>query len=61
MGYKLICDLCGKPLGYKSRIFKVKEYKGLLDLGRWESIDVHDECLEKLLKAKREANIEEGE
>lgn len=61
MGYKLVCDLCGKPLDYKSRNFKVKELKCLRDMCWWERIDVHDECLKKLLEAKREANIEEGE
>lgn len=61
MGYRRICDLCGKPLDYRSRVFKVKEYKSFRDSWWWERIDVHDDCLEKLLKAKHEANIKEGE
>ena len=60
MGYKLVCDLCRKPLDYKSRTFKIKELKCLREWCWWERIDVHDECLKKLLEAKREANIEEG-
>ena len=44
-----ICDLCGKPLDFRSRKFKVKEYKKGWEI--WERIDVHEGCLNKLLNA----------
>lgn len=53
MGQIVVCDLCGKKLtgGMEQRNFKVKELKSSWDALRWQRIDVHRECLEKLLEA----------
>jgi len=58
-----ICDLCGKPLDYKKcRLFKVKELKRVrTEAGvfrKWQTIDIHADCLKKLLSAK--VNPQEG-
>lgn len=51
-----ICDLCYKPLGDECRLFKVKELKRVrTEAGifrKWQTIDVHTDCLKKLLSAK---------
>lgn len=64
----VVCDICGeeiKTVGEQRRTFKVKEHRlqplmvrrtGDLDFGyvrNWERIDFHDECIAKLLRAKR--------
>ena len=64
----VVCDICGeeiKTAGEQRRTFKVKEHRlqplmvrrmGDLDFGyvrNWEQIDCHDECIAKLLRAKR--------
>lgn len=51
MSAVLICDLCGKPLDGRSSIFKVKRYSHIWEF--WERIDVHDECIRKLMDAKK--------
>lgn len=52
MSAVLVCDLCGKPLDGRSSLFKVKRYSHIWEL--WEHIDVHDECIRKLMDAKVE-------
>lgn len=58
-----ICDLCGKPLDYGCRLFKVKELKRVRTeagiFGKWQTIDIHTDCLKKLLSAK--SNLKKGE
>lgn len=46
------CDICGKPIDFEciSSHYKVK--RNWYDL-MWYKIDVHDECVEELLKAVR--------
>ena len=57
-----ICDLCGKPLDYRSRMFKVKELKKVrTEAGifrKWQTIDIHTNCLKKLMST--EPNSKEG-
>ena len=58
-----ICDLCGKPLDYRCRLFKVKELKRVrTEAGifrKWQTIDIHSNCLKKLLSTK--VNPQEAE
>jgi len=48
-----ICDLCGKPLDDRCRMFKVKELRRFRTetgiFSGWQTIDIHTDCLEKLL------------
>lgn len=59
----IICDLCGKPIGYDEyRRFKIRMKKFHYaccpyDTNRWYKMDVHDECfkdLYKIIALKRE-------
>lgn len=47
-----VCDLCGMPLDFTSRRFKIKELKEFRNeygrYGKWKYIDVHKDCLNKL-------------
>lgn len=58
MGTIHVCDLCGKPLpldegrfgsGYKK--YKIKERYPFGWEFRWETIEVHEECLRKLMNS----------
>ena len=51
MSYIAVCDLCGKPLkdGLSSARFKVKKLNASWDEHWWQKIDVHEECVQKLL------------
>lgn len=54
MALVAICDLCGKPLAAEeARVFKVKELRVSWHERYWESIDVHNECMLKLLNGVR--------
>lgn len=53
-----ICDICGKVISdcQRNRNFKVKELVSFFSYDGWKSnhwvnIDVHEECLDKLLQA----------
>lgn len=52
------CDLCGKPINEAGRHFKIKERKFSWHESWWENIDVHDECVKKLLEAVAEEKDE---
>lgn len=56
----MLCDLCGKPIDEGRRHFKVKERKfsWYESWWCWENIDVHDECVKKLLEAVAEEKDE---
>ena len=60
MSYQLICDLCKKPLrsGGRAFKFKIKEEWCSWDDHGWNYIDVHEDCLKKLLNGTKENNDE---
>ena len=52
MGQIYICDLCKKPLADKpNHKYRIKRLDVLWDERFWTELDVHDECMEKLLDA----------
>ena len=60
MGNVLVCDLCKKPLlGQRMSRYKVKERCASFDYAYWKNIDVHDKCMETLLKAIDEKKEDE--
>ena len=50
----MLCDLCGKPIDEGRRHFKVKERRFSWGDSWWEEIDVHDECVKKLLEGVKQ-------
>lgn len=58
MAYIRVCDLCGKPLRETGREFKIKEQKYSWYEHWWEKIVCHDECVRRLMEAKK-AGLEE--
>ena len=59
MAMQMLCDLCGKPIIGSSgnpRCFKVKELTASWHERWWQYIDVHDECVRKLLNAVDDRN-----
>lgn len=59
MAMQMICDLCGKPIIGSSknpRCFTVRELTASLHKRSWQDIDVHDECVRKLLNAVDDRN-----
>lgn len=50
--YQLICDLCGEPIKYVGRMFKIKELKSFGPEWHWVKLDAHNECVKKILNAK---------
>ena len=51
MGQIYICDLCKKPLSEKDHHkYRVKRRDASLADSWWTEIDVHDECVDKVLK-----------
>ena len=57
-----VCDICGEMIQrvYDGRFFKVKEckYAGFGSF-YWQTLDVHDKCVETLLEAKKKRKEEE--
>ena len=50
MGRIYICDLCKKPLADKpSHKYRFERLNNVWFEGFWTELDVHDECVEKLL------------
>lgn len=59
MAMQMMCDLCGKPIigsARNPRCFKVKELTTSWHEQWWQYIDVHDECVRKLLNAVDDQN-----
>lgn len=49
-----ICDLCGKPITGKAQHWKVKRcIPGWDELRSWVDMDVHDECVERIMNAEK--------
>ena len=58
MGAIHVCDLCGKPLpldegrfGSDYKMYKIKERYPFGWEFRWKTIEVHEECLRKLMNS----------
>ena len=51
--YQLICDLCGEPIKYAERSFKIREQKSSRPEWHWVKLDAHDECVRKILSAEK--------
>ena len=50
----VICDLCGTPITGKGQHWKVKRQHIWWDgTQTWENLDVHDECVERIMNAEK--------
>ena len=55
MAIQLICDLCGKPIETTEYSqFKIKKRVRSWHEAWWAKIEVHDKCVEALMKAVQE-------
>lgn len=49
-----VCDLCGKPITGASKRWKIKRLQGGWEGTRsWINVDVHDECVERIMNAEK--------
>lgn len=49
-----ICDLCGKPITGKAQHWKIKRLTyGWEGERSWVNMDVHDECVERIMNAEK--------
>ncbi len=56
-----LCDLCGKPIKYDGRLFKIKELKSSWHERYWMELLVHDECVKAIVAAARERSEDDDE
>ena len=49
-----ICDLCGKPITGAAQRWKIKRAQGGWEgTWSWINMDVHDECVERIMNAEK--------
>ena len=59
MSYVRVCDLCGRALpDHGCKKYRIRELRYFWT-SEWRTIDAHDECVKRLLDAKRRGDGED--